>query len=236
MNFSLLIATAFLVSLVVAKSMDKPMEKSDATDDFDLDLFLGSMGDGHFANVDMDGVETMVPKKSEKLPGQKKMKPEFQQPEGVAPEFTGGFMGSDEAVLAAEPSTQKTDEIVESAESDSSSDTDYFGEASASAPVSNPALTYLSGANFDNVKQPSCQMLGCTGPIPNDGSYAAMSASLENKACSQIFVPMNGCTDNKGYPMGMLCSVCCDCANSFVQEMKKTFGYKANVDTAVFSS
>ncbi|CAO4379116.1 unnamed protein product [Caenorhabditis nigoni] len=239
MNFSLLIVTAFFVSFAVSKPMEKPMEKPASSDDFDLDLFLGSMGDGHFANVDMDGVETMAPKKTEKLPGQKKMKPEFQQPEGIAPEFTGGFISSDSedaAVMAAEPSTQRTDEVVESAESSDSSDVDYFGEASASAPVANPALTYLAGANFDNVSQPSCQMLGCTGPIPNDGSYAAMSASLENKACNQIFVPMNGCTDNKGYPMGMLCSVCCECTNPFVQEMKKTFGYKANVDTSVFSS
>uniref|UniRef100_A0A8R1DWV2 Uncharacterized protein n=1 Tax=Caenorhabditis japonica TaxID=281687 RepID=A0A8R1DWV2_CAEJA len=227
MNFCLLIV--FLASASLSLVVSKPMERP-TTDD--VDLFLGSIGDGHFANVDVDGVETMAPKKAEKLPGQKKMKTEFHQPEGIAPQFTGAFVSEDAGVLAAEPSTQRTD-IVESSEDDT--DVDYFGEAGAS-PIANPALTYLSGANFDNVQQPKCQMLGCTGPIPNDGSYSAMSASLEQKACTQIFVAMNGCTDNKGYPMGMLCSVCCDCANSFVDEMKKTFGYKAGVDTSVFSS
>ncbi|CAI2354888.1 unnamed protein product [Caenorhabditis sp. 36 PRJEB53466] len=240
MNYYVLIPLAFFASLVVSKpttSQTLPDFGAHA-EPFDVDLFMGSMGDGHFANVDVDGVEMQTPKKTEKLPGQKKMKAEFQQPEGVAPEFTGAFMdGSDAGVEAAEPSTQRTDDIDTSEASDSESDdVDYFGEAAASHPVANPALTYLAGANFDKAAQPSCQMLGCTGPIPNDGTYAVMSASLENKACSQIFVAMNGCTDNKGYPMGMLCSVCCDCANSFVHEMKKTFGYKSGVDTSVFSS
>ncbi|CAI2354887.1 unnamed protein product [Caenorhabditis sp. 36 PRJEB53466] len=224
---SLLIATVvFLVFSVTAK----PTSTTQAPDEsFDLDLFLGAMGDGHFANAEVDGIETQSPKKTEKLPGQKKMKQEFQQPEGVVPEFTGSFVtDAPTKTTGTQTSEEETDE-------------DYFGtgadsgSASASGPVTNPAATYLEGADFEKTPQPSCQMLGCTGPIPNDGTYAVMSASLENKACSQIFVAMNGCTDNKGYPMGMLCSVCCDCANSFVHEMKKTFGYKSNLSTSTFN-
>ncbi|CAI91164.1 uncharacterized protein CELE_F45D3.4 [Caenorhabditis elegans] len=165
---------------------------------------------------------------TEKPDGQKKVKDEFEQPDGVVPEFTGSFVTENPETASA--STQTSDE---------DTDEDYFGESTGGAavagPITNPAATYLEGSDFEKVTQPSCQMLGCTGPIPNDGSYSALSATLDNKACNQIFVAMNGCTDNKGYPMGMLCSVCCDCANSFVQEMKKTFGYKSNIPTSTFN-
>ncbi|CAI5451853.1 unnamed protein product [Caenorhabditis angaria] len=121
---------------------------------------------------------------------------------------------------------------VKSLEPEYESDDDYFGaEGAGAAAISNPAATYLEGADFEKIEAPKCQMLGCTGPIPNDGSYAILSASIDGKACNQMFVPMNGCVDNKGYPMGMLCSICCDCANSFTNEMKKTFGYKQEIKT-----
>uniref|UniRef100_A0A8R1DXR7 Uncharacterized protein n=1 Tax=Caenorhabditis japonica TaxID=281687 RepID=A0A8R1DXR7_CAEJA len=221
MNFSsffcLLASTSLCFLLIDAKpTTTTTTEKPD--DSFDLDLFLGASGDGHFADANPIG---MTMKKSEKLPGQKKIKSEFQEPEGVVPEFTGSFI------------TEKP------VASDEETDEDYFGtggsaDTGAVGPVTNPAATYLEGADFEKIEQPKCQMLGCTGPIPNDGSYAAMSATLEEKACTQIFVAMNGCTDNKGYPMGMLCSVCCDCANSFVAEMKKTFGWKSQIPTKTF--
>ncbi|EGT38950.1 hypothetical protein CAEBREN_18992 [Caenorhabditis brenneri] len=230
MNFSLFLAAVFLISSVISKpTTTTTTEKPD--DSFDLDLFLGAMGDGHFADGtgNFDGVAVpSTPKKTEKLPGQKKIKDEFEQPDGVVPKMTGSF-------VTEEPKTAS----VATQTSDEETDEDYFGDSSVGAavagPITNPAATYLEGSDFEKVAQPTCQMLGCTGPIPNDGSYSALSATLDNKACNQIFVPMNGCTDNKGYPMGMLCSVCCDCANSFVQEMKKTFGYKSNVPTSTFN-
>ncbi|UMM34489.1 hypothetical protein L5515_007545 [Caenorhabditis briggsae] len=226
MNFSLFLTAVFMTSFVVSKPTTTTTEKPD--DSFDFDLFLGAMGDGHFADGtgNFDGAVPTTPKKTEKLPGQKKIKEEFEQPDGVVPKMTGSFVTEEPKSAAKAADDEETDE-------------DYFGESSVGSavagPVTNPAATYLEGAEFEKIPQPSCQMLGCTGPIPNDGSYSALSATLDNKACNQIFVPMNGCTDNKGYPMGMLCSVCCDCANAFVVEMKKTFGYKSNIPTSTFN-
>ncbi|CAI5451854.1 unnamed protein product [Caenorhabditis angaria] len=232
MNSSIFIFIAFLAAFAEFKPTTTTTEEP-----LDLELFLGAMGDGHFANIhskfftthfliaqfhkkiccdiDMDGVEAdendipMKKAKVEKLPGMKKIRTAPEESDiGIVPTM----------------SVPKSEE--------SSSDVDYFGESSS---VSNPASTYLEGGDFDKITQPKCQMLGCTGPIPNDGSYAILSASIDGKACNQMFVPMNGCVDNKGYPMGMLCSICCDCANSFTNEMKKTFGYKQAIETSSFA-
>ncbi|CAD6189655.1 unnamed protein product [Caenorhabditis auriculariae] len=197
-----------LVGMAFALPLAKESAKDASFESFPFESF-----DGHFANMEVDGVEMPLPKKTEKLPGQKKTsKSAFdKQPIGVAPEFTGSFINED-----SDDGNKKT--------KSSESDDDYFSEVQG--PVTNPAATYLEGGNFDKVPAPKCQMLGCTGPVPNDGSYAVLSTAVDNKACGQTFVPLNGCTDNKGYPMGMLCSICCDCDNSFVAEMKKTFGYR----------
>ena len=71
-------------------------------------------------------------------------------------------------------------------------------------------------------------MAGCVGPMPNDGSFSLSGDTGNNEACYQTFVPLNGCVDGKGYPMGMLCTICCDCTTDFTTEMKKTFGYKSD--------
>ena len=71
-------------------------------------------------------------------------------------------------------------------------------------------------------------MAGCVGPMPNDGSFSLTGDNNADKeSCFQTFVPLNGCVGGKGYPMGMLCTICCDCSNDFVTEMKKTVGFKS---------
>ncbi|CAB3397935.1 unnamed protein product [Caenorhabditis bovis] len=203
-----------LILCLVATAAYSAPTSSAISEDFDLDSFFGAAGDGHFANMDVDGVAVPVGKKTEKLPGQKKMKNDFISEIGEVPKL--------------DKRVEKTVPVCEE------SDDDYFGEAQG--PATNPAGTFLEGSDFEKVEAPVCTMLGCTGPIPNDGSYAILSSVVESKACGQMFVPLNGCSDNKGYPMGMLCSVCCDCTNSFVTEMKKTFGYMQGLKTASFSS
>ncbi|CAJ0590360.1 unnamed protein product [Cylicocyclus nassatus] len=183
------------------------------------------------APVDLDEEVEIAPKKKvEKLPMQKILKhhvfnedrpipdvmpalpipksAEFLEPQpGVAPKFTGS---------------------VEKEPSSTSGDFDYFNFGEGEGPVTNPAATYLAGGDFEKVSAPKCTMLGCTGPLPNDGSFSIDPPKSKGKSCHQTFVPMNGCTNNKGYPMGMLCSICCDCTASFIREMKKTHGYKIN--------
>ncbi|CAI5451855.1 unnamed protein product [Caenorhabditis angaria] len=102
-------------------------------------------------------------------------------------------------------------------------------------PMTNPAASYLDGGNFENIHT-KCSVMECSAPIPNDGSESSTAKTLKfsEKACSQIMIPLNGCVSNKGYPMGMLCSVCCDCENSLTREMRKTFGYKIGIDTSLF--
>ncbi|KAK5970475.1 hypothetical protein GCK32_003536 [Trichostrongylus colubriformis] len=102
-----------------------------------------------------------------------------------------------------------------------------FGENSGGPIASvNPAATYLEGGAFDQIATPNCRMTTCRGPVPNDGSFMVTASVEKGKACHQTFVPMNSCTDNKGYDMGMLCSICCDCTASFVREMRRTHGFK----------
>lgn len=208
----------------------------------DAALFDFADQPGSFVNVDLDGAETTeITKKQEKLPMSKKMRNDdsifqmdkaaqpktvfsasssaksepkdydFLKPQpGVAPKFTGSF---------AQPQVQEEQQPKED-------DFEYFNFGEGEGAVVNPAATYLDGGNFDKIAAPKCTMVGCTGPLPNDGSLSLDDPAEEGKACHQTFVPMNGCTDNKGYPMGMLCSICCDCSSDFVREMKATNGFK----------
>uniref|UniRef100_A0A1I7WQB6 Uncharacterized protein n=1 Tax=Heterorhabditis bacteriophora TaxID=37862 RepID=A0A1I7WQB6_HETBA len=196
-------------------------------------IFLFREMEGGFVNMDIDGVQAestnnqQLKKKHEKLPVLRDVpffkegnqdkpdqpKIDFDQPKdydflkpqpGVAPKFTGSFS-----------STEKT----------SSEDFEYFNFGEGEGPIINPAATYLEGGNFDKIPAPKCRMIGCTGPLPNDGSFNVNITAQNNESCHQTFVPMNGCTDNKGYPMGMLCSICCECSAEFIKEMKNTSGY-----------
>ncbi|CAJ0576968.1 unnamed protein product, partial [Mesorhabditis spiculigera] len=182
-----------------------------------------------FRNMDVDGVEAeSIPDEEKGLfPAFKTFNPKLpqmpfdsqenqgavdaQQP-GVAPKFTGKF--------EAPKPEDKTPAIDEAALKEL--DPDYVD-----APVSNPATYFLEGANLEKVSAPKCQMIGCTGPVPNDGSIQAPKDEKNaDGACHTTFVPLNGCLDGKGYPMGMMCQICCDCARSFVQEMQKSRGVR----------
>ncbi|VDL70064.1 unnamed protein product [Nippostrongylus brasiliensis] len=185
-------------------------------------------------NEDPDAfIDAALPKKkTEKLPLQKKVRSltnirpipeqlpvvdsdrpipdvlpgEFSAQPGVAPKLTGSSASS--------------------LSTDAPGDFDYFNFGEGAGAVTNPAATYLAGGQFEKIATPNCRMVGCVGPLPNDGTFISEAPSQQGKACHQTFVPMNGCTDGKGYPVGMLCSICCDCSAPFVREMKKTHGFK----------
>uniref|UniRef100_A0A0N4ZWE9 Uncharacterized protein n=1 Tax=Parastrongyloides trichosuri TaxID=131310 RepID=A0A0N4ZWE9_PARTI len=99
-------------------------------------------------------------------------------------------------------------------------------------PIVNPASYFLAGGNFDKIEQPNCQMVGCDGPFPEDvmnhilEPFTEMSENNVPQTCKQHFVPLNSCVNNKGYPIGMICTICCECSNEFIEEVKKTNGYK----------
>ncbi|KJH49108.1 hypothetical protein DICVIV_04738 [Dictyocaulus viviparus] len=85
-------------------------------------------------------------------------------------------------------------------------------------------------SDANQIVSSKCILLGCNGPVVNDGTLFVKPIEQENKACHQAFIPINSCTNNKGYPMGMLCSICCECSIDFITEMKKTKGYKIGYD------
>lgn len=122
---------------------------------------------------------------------------------GVAPKFTGSFR------KPLEETVQRY--------------------APAKEPITNPAAFFLAGADLSKVAKPSCHMVGCDGPVANDADLDLVpNAGLAgpNALCHQAFVPLNGCVDGKGYPVGMVCTVCCDCTASFKLEMSKSAGFK----------
>ncbi|CAJ0960514.1 unnamed protein product, partial [Mesorhabditis belari] len=138
---------------------------------------------------------------------------------GVAPKFTGTF-------VTEKPKEEKEEgkqEMSIKEEDLKLLDPDYID-----APVINPANYFLEGADLAKVPAPKCQMIGCTGPHVNDGSFTFddKKDSSKTEQCHSTFVPLNGCLDGKGYPMGMVCQICCDCANSFVAEMQKSRGFR----------
>uniref|UniRef100_A0A0K0FU25 Uncharacterized protein n=1 Tax=Strongyloides venezuelensis TaxID=75913 RepID=A0A0K0FU25_STRVS len=100
--------------------------------------------------------------------------------------------------------------------------------------VINPASYFLQGGNFDKITKPNCQMVGCDGPYPEDlmnhilEPFTEMSEENIPQTCKQHFVSLNSCVNNKGYSIGMICTICCECTGEFETEMKKTIGYKQN--------
>uniref|UniRef100_A0A915CWM6 Uncharacterized protein n=1 Tax=Ditylenchus dipsaci TaxID=166011 RepID=A0A915CWM6_9BILA len=64
---------------------------------------------------------------------------------------------------------------------------DNFG-----GPITNPAAYYMEGASLEDIKAPKCKWW-----VQEEGSLR------QHKACHQTFVPLNGCMDNRGYPVGM---------------------------------
>ncbi|VDN85214.1 unnamed protein product [Brugia pahangi] len=93
--------------------------------------------------------------------------------------------------------------------------------------ISNPAHYYLHGADFEKIKAPTCRLTSCHGPYPNDGSLLInKEKGTSNEECEQIFVQMNGCVAHKGYPIGMVCTICCQCTKQFMNEMSHSREYK----------
>uniref|UniRef100_A0A915PBT0 Uncharacterized protein n=1 Tax=Setaria digitata TaxID=48799 RepID=A0A915PBT0_9BILA len=70
--------------------------------------------------------------------------------------------------------------------------------------ISDLARHYLRGANFEKIKAPTCRLISCHGPYPNDGSLLINKENgTSDEECEQVFVQMNGCVADKGYPIGM---------------------------------
>ncbi|KAM3716847.1 Myosin-6 [Dirofilaria immitis] len=105
------------------------------------------------------------------------------------------------------------------------------GSSSESRTISNVAHYYLHGAHFEKIKTPSCRLTSCHGPYPNDGSLLInKEKSSSNEECKQIFVQMNGCVAHRGYPIGMVCTVCCQCTKQFINEMSHSRGFPEKTD------
>ncbi|MFH4983669.1 hypothetical protein AB6A40_010378 [Gnathostoma spinigerum] len=95
------------------------------------------------------------------------------------------------------------------------------------APLINPADHYLEGAKLENIPTPKCEMIDCRGPFPNDGNILFEAPRKgRSYSCYQAFVPLNSCVKDRGYPVGMVCTICCKCSIEFVREMKRSKGYQ----------
>uniref|UniRef100_A0A0K0DU63 Col_cuticle_N domain-containing protein n=1 Tax=Strongyloides stercoralis TaxID=6248 RepID=A0A0K0DU63_STRER len=100
--------------------------------------------------------------------------------------------------------------------------------------IINPASYFLQGGNFEKINKPNCQMVGCDGPYPEDimnhvrEPFTEISEKNVPQTCKQHFVGLNACSNNKGYSIGMICTICCECNEEFIHELKKTIGYKQN--------
>uniref|UniRef100_A0A183BWJ2 PDCD2_C domain-containing protein n=1 Tax=Globodera pallida TaxID=36090 RepID=A0A183BWJ2_GLOPA len=117
---------------------------------------------------------------------------------------------------------------------------DEAGGANGDAVI-NPAAFYLQGADLDKITPPTCHLIGCTGPLANDGDIALEGRTGPNadgtRQCHQTFVPLNGCWATAGggggdaYPVGMVCTICCECSAQLTGEMRRsrgwTSGYRA---------
>ncbi|GMT10270.1 hypothetical protein PFISCL1PPCAC_1567, partial [Pristionchus fissidentatus] len=146
----------------------------------------------------------------------------FAQP-GTAPKFTGSFLKNRESEpVRAHLSSAQMAALKEEDEAAVHRKPDA-AISSFEGPITNPAAHFLSGTHFEKLSTPKCRMLNCAGPVPNDGSFStAPTLSGKRSACSQVLVPINGCAGGEGYPMAMLCSVCCECSAPLVSELMKS--------------
>ncbi|CAJ0570063.1 unnamed protein product, partial [Mesorhabditis spiculigera] len=121
---------------------------------------------------------------------------------GVAPKFTGGFLDG-----------TRTDK-------DSKVGFDV-------GPITNPTAYFLEGADLGKISPQKCRLEDCEGPMVDDGSaqISGNGGQEGNEGCSQVMIPLNGCLDGKGYPVGMVCRVCCECGADFRIEMAKSRGF-----------
>jgi len=101
--------------------------------------------------------------------------------------------------------------------------------SSSFGAISNPAAYYLRGAAFDSIVPPKCHLLGCDGPYPNDGNVRSVESRAPlGSTCQQSWIALNGCVGERGYPVGMLCTICCECGDDFNREMHKSRGFIEN--------
>lgn len=102
----------------------------------------------------------------------------------------------------------------------------------------------------NQVPPPKCRLMGCTGPLANDGDIApegrtgSAGAGGRRRECHQTFVPLNGCWASEGerlqrfdiftkniylgtdaYPVGMVCTICCECSEALASEMRRSRGW-----------
>ncbi|VDK41430.1 unnamed protein product [Gongylonema pulchrum] len=97
--------------------------------------------------------------------------------------------------------------------------------------ISNPASYYLRGAHLEKIRAPACHLTSCHGPYPNDGSLLINKDNgAPDEECQQVFITMNGCVADKGYPIGMVCTVCCKCTKEFVYEMSRSRGFLEGIN------
>ncbi|VDK18587.1 unnamed protein product [Anisakis simplex] len=88
------------------------------------------------------------------------------------------------------------------------------------------SLIFLISFTIFPIEKPKCELTECEGPVPNDGSIRFAMQRKSSQSCYQTFVPMNSCVKDKGYPVGMVCTICCECSASFVSEMQNSRGFK----------
>lgn len=94
--------------------------------------------------------------------------------------------------------------------------------------VANPAAYYMQGADLTKVPPPRCELIGCQGPVPNDADFQLEQQEQQQyggRTCHQTFVPLNGCLQGRGYSVGMICSICCECSAPLAREMHKSRGW-----------
>ncbi|CAJ0960684.1 unnamed protein product, partial [Mesorhabditis belari] len=94
------------------------------------------------------------------------------------------------------------------------------------APIINPSNYFLEGIDLEKIPTPKCHLTNCAGPFPNDGSIdVSKTENKTNSTCSRVILPLNSCLNNHGYPIGMICEICCECSQAFEKEMRKTRGF-----------
>ncbi|KAL3083316.1 hypothetical protein niasHS_011118 [Heterodera schachtii] len=76
-------------------------------------------------------------------------------------------------------------------------------------------------------------LMGCVGPLANDGDIAMEGRTGPGaggtRQCHQTFVPLNGCWERgagrDSYPVGMVCTICCECSAQLAAEMRRSRGW-----------